>query len=173
MNKKSEALLAKLEKESKNYWNIPREVAEFLYTFALSIEAETILEIGTSNGYSGIWLANACKKLYTVESHMGRFELAKKNFEKAGVKVEQIKGHAPEVIKPLKTKFDLAFIDATKCEYPLYLKAILPKLNKGGYVIADNIDSHRTGLVEFFKVTKPLKTRYLPLGAGLLIIQKR
>jgi len=175
MNKKSVDILAELEKFTRDrnpFWNISRETAETLYSLAKSVNAKNILEIGTSNGYSGIWLANACKKLYTVESHGERFEMARENFGKAGVKVRQIKGHAPEILSAIKETFDMAFIDATKYEYPLYLKAVLPKLKKGGLFVADNIDSHASSLKKFFTIIKTAEKFYIPVGTGLLVIRK-
>lgn len=177
MKKSLPPLLTRLEKTSKEFWNISRETAEFLYAFTSSLSAQNVLEIGTSNGYSGIFLASACGKLYTIESHKERFALAMENFKKAGLshKINQIKGHAPEILRILRTKFDLIFIDATKYEYASYLKAIWPKINKDGFLIADNAESHKESLEEFFKevrVLKSIKIFHVPIGSGLLILQK-
>jgi len=171
---KNEALLKELEKTADKFWNVSRETGEFLYTFARTIKAKNVLEIGTSNGYSGIFLAQACEKLYTVESHTERFTLATKTFKKAGLarKIKQVKGHAPEILGTLRAKFDLAFFDATKYEHESYLKAVLPKMKKGGYIIVDNISSHETTFKPFVSKTKKHKPFYVPIGTGLLILQK-
>lgn len=169
--------MAGLEKTSGKFWNVSRETAEFLHILAGGIRAGNVLEIGTSNGYSGVFLASACKKLYTVESHKERFELAAKNFKKAGLsrKIKQIKGHAPEILGTLHTKFDLVFLDATKYEYASYLKAVWSKIAAGGFLVADNVDSHKNNLGKFFEETHKLrgaKLFYVPIGTGVLVIHK-
>ena len=166
-----------LEKTSKTFWNISRETAEFLHVLAEGIHTKNILEIGTSNGYSGIFLASACRKLYTVESHKERFNLAAENFKKAGLehRIKQVKGHAPEILGSLRAKFDLVFFDATKYEYASYLETVLPKIAKGGFVVADNVESHKNELGAFFKEVRALKNVkvfYVPIGTGLLVLQK-
>lgn len=177
MKKSLLALLAELEKTSKTFWNISRETAEFLHVLAGGIHAKNILEIGTSNGYSGVFLASACQKLYTVESHKERFELAAENFKKACLsrRIRQIKGHAPEILKTLRAKFDLVFLDATKYEYTSYLDAVWSKIAAGGFLVADNVDSHKDSLREFFeelRKKKDAKLFYAPVGTGLLVIRK-
>ena len=106
-----------------------------------------------------------------MESNRERFFLAEKTFEKSGLKnITQILGHAPEAIPHSSKKFDLIFLDATKYEHPLYLKALLPRLKKGGMIITDNATSHKSELKEFFAKTKKLNPILLPLGHGLLVI---
>jgi predicted O-methyltransferase YrrM len=170
---KNEALLLQLEKTANKFWNVSREAGEFLYTFTRAINAKNVLEIGTSNGYSGIFLAQACKKLYTVESHAKRFALATQTFKKAKLthKIKQVKGHAPEILPSIRAKFDLAFFDATKYEHESYLKAVLPKINKGGYIIVDNVESHAPAFKSFIAKTKKFSPFYVPIDAGLLIME--
>ena len=158
-------ILQELEKTRSQFWNVNKIVGNFLNLLIKANGYKTVLEIGTSNGYSGIWITEALKQtkghLYTIESHKKeRFGLAQKNFKKANVEkfVTQILGHAPEAI-PLKPKmFDLVFIDATKYEYPLYFEAIKNRIKKGGAAVADNTTSHRTELLQFFKIIKKNKS---------------
>ena len=67
----TEQILSDLEKTQKNFWNISRVTGEFLYTLILASNSQNVLEIGTSNGYSGIWLGKALEKtgghLTTIE----------------------------------------------------------------------------------------------------------
>lgn len=176
-----EKVLLALEEQGRheNFWNVPRSTAVLLHEMVMMSEAKNVLEIGTSNGYSGIFLADAARRvggrLYTVESHNERFELAALNFTKAGVVdvITQVKGHAPEVLNELDgVLFDMVFLDATKMEYTLYLEAIVPRVRKGGLLIADNILSHWNELesfVERVRARKDTRSYLLEIDSGLLL----
>lgn len=183
MRKKVLELLAELEKNRTTFWNIAPEVGFFLHQLILNSDIKTILEIGTSNGVSAIYMAEALREkgvghLYTIESHKKlRFHLATENFKKANLTpyITQILGHAPDVIPPTPKKFDLIFLDATKYEHPLYLDAIIQRLNKNGLIITDNAISHKEELKPYFEKLKKLKTfdtHLLDIGSGLLISTK-
>jgi len=106
MNQRIRDVLARLEvlrNGPTTYWNVPRTTGEFLNMMVLACGARKVLEIGTSNGYSGLFMAEALSHgkglLYTVESNRERFEAAARNFKEAGMEpfVRQILGHAPEI----------------------------------------------------------------------------
>lgn len=178
--------LAESSQEGQKFWNVSPETGKFLNILTQVIRARAVLEIGTSNGYSGLWFAEALShtsgKLYTVESHRGRFELARKNFEEAGMGpgpdsiVTQIFGHAPEVFGdanfPFDGTFDLIFLDATKMEYESYLEAVWTLLRPGGILVADNMLSHEREVAGFSHAVQQnpqLISTVLPLGSGLLV----
>lgn len=177
-------VLSRLEEIRDNNnprWNIPREAGIFLNTLVKSIGAKSILEIGTSNGYSGIWLAAALQatggKLITVESHAGRFEEAKLNFVEAGVSenIEQILGHAPQAVENLEQTFDLMFFDAIKSEHLSYFAKLSPKLRKFGLIITDNIVTHAEELKTFIEAMEnnpAYQTTRLSIGSGFLVSLK-
>ena len=81
--------LAELEKTQKDFWNIPRKTGVLLNMFIKMMGAKNALEIGTSNGYSGLWLAKALKetggRLTTIEYYDKRQSVAIENFKKCGV----------------------------------------------------------------------------------------
>jgi len=166
--------------EKNPSWIVAEEMGEFLYQKAKKIEAKNILEIGTSIGYSGLWLAKAAQEnkgvLYTIESHGKRFEMAKENFKKAGFSncIVQIKGHAPEVIPEIYGKWDLVFFDATKCEHNQYFESILPNLKKGSILIVDNVISHKNAMRDFLEKIENVKEflveKHEKLGQGALLI---
>ena len=170
-----------LLKSQESFWNISPEVAIFLNLLIKDRSFQKVLEIGSSNGYSGIWLAEALSKtngkLYSIESHKKRFTLAKENFQKSGLSshITQIFGHAPEDI-PLAPKFfDMAFFDATKYEHQSYFEKIENRIKKGGLIITDNAISHKKELSTFFKTLeskKNWKSELLNIGTGLHISQK-
>lgn len=168
--------LEKLEQTGKEFWIVPRETGEFLNKLICEKNIKCVLEVGTSIGYSGIWIAEALShtdgKLYTLESHNERFNQAKKHFEEAGVSkyITQLKGHAPDIEIP--DMFDLLFLDATKVEYVSYIKTFLFHMKKGGIIVADNAISHRKELAEYEKYifnSDQLKSELLEIGTGIFV----
>src|SRR5512136_1554566 len=107
--------------------------------------AKNVVEIGTSTGYSGLWICLALHstggRLTTFEIDAGRAEQARKHFEQAGVGglVEVVVGDAHENVKRLKDPIDLLFLDADKSGYASYLQALLPLVRPGGLITADNV----------------------------------
>jgi len=163
------------------FWNIPPLTAEFLQHVIFIRKPKRVLEIGTSNGYSALRMAQALSHsggvLYTVESNDERFAMAAENFKKAGVgdTVQQIKGHAPEVLSSIEGIFDMIFLDATKMEYQSYVDFLYPKLSEGGIVVADNCISHCAELqnfLQFMKMSPLFKSVLLPFDNGVLFAQK-
>lgn len=150
-DKTTEDILASLEQTQKEFWNISRVTAEFLYNLIKSANCKNVIEIGTSNGYSGIWIGKALKatsgKLTTIEFWEKRFSIARENFNKCGVGdiIEIVQGSACDVLRnlPEDYKIDFAFVDANKKEYIDYFNLIHPHLNIGGYIACDNVLSHK------------------------------
>jgi len=178
MNQKIQTVLQEIENFSKEngnpYWIITHETGEFLNKLIRENNFKKVVEIGTSIGYSGIWIAEALShtggKLYTVESHEKRYQTAHENFTKVGVEnlVIQLKGHAPDV--PVNDMIDLLFLDATKVEYISYLTAFLFHMKKGGLIIADNALTHEKELADYKKHifnSPQLESQLLKIGNGL------
>ncbi len=149
-DKETAEVLAELEKTQKDFWNIPRKTAVLINTFIKMMGIKNALEIGTSNGYSGIWIAKALKhtggKLTTIEYYDKRQSVAIENFKKCGVNdiVRPLQGSACEVLESLDSdeKFDFVFIDANKREYVKYFELVKPHLTEKALIVADNITSH-------------------------------
>ncbi len=142
--------LKELEKTQKDFWNIPRKTGVLLNMFIKMMNAKNALEIGTSNGYSGIWLSKALKetggKLTTIEYYEKRQSAAIENFKKCGIfdLVRPIQGSACDILESFdeNEKFDFVFIDANKREYVKYFELIKPHLTEKALIVADNITSH-------------------------------
>lgn len=182
MQTKLKPLLRYLEKIRHLYWNINRPTGQFLNLLIREFKFKTVLEIGTSNGYSAIWLAEALTHnkghLYTIESHkQDRYNLAIENFKKSGLKnITAIVGHAPQVIPQQPRIFDMAFLDATKFETIDYFKAIEKRIKKDGIIVTDNINTHKKDLLPFMETLKNSRdwaSTILNIGSGLMISQKR
>lgn len=172
-----------LEITQHEFWNISHQTAEFISMLIKISKVKNVLEIGTSNGYSTLWIADALKDagynghLTTIEFYEKRQSIAKENIEKCGLTqyVTFIQGRALEVLEQLDFIPDMVFIDANKSEYIQYFDLLKDKLPKGAIILADNVVSHAVKVADFLDVIKN-DTRYqsqvLDLPAGLLMALK-
>ena len=159
MDSTTETVLRNLEETQHDFWNISRPTANFLNMMIKITQAKNVIEVGTSNGYSGIWLAKALKqtggKLTTIEFYEKRQSIAKENFKICGVDdvVRPIQGSACEVLASFdeNEKFDFVFIDACKREYVKYFEMIKPHLTSKALIVADNIISHAAKVQDFIE----------------------
>jgi predicted O-methyltransferase YrrM len=128
------------------YLSVPVEDGRALRLLAEAVGAKTVVEIGTSTGYSGLWFCLALQKtegkLITFEIDHGRAETARKNFRQAGVEgiVSVVEGDAHKTLATLKGPIDVVFIDADKEGYVDYLRKLLPQVRPGGLILAHNVD---------------------------------
>jgi caffeoyl-CoA O-methyltransferase len=170
----------------RNAWrdmNIPESDGRLLYDLILENGSVRALEIGTSTGHSGIWMAWALSKtggkLVTVELNRSRRERALENFEEAGLSehIRSLLGNAHEIVPALEGPFDFVFCDADKDWYVNYLKAVLPKLTDGGCFAAHNVTRRGRGWVaeylEFVNGIPELETTIDERGAGMAISCRR
>jgi len=161
--------------------NVPREDGRLLRLLTETNGAKNVVEIGTSNGYSGIWLCLALQttggKLTTYEIDANRAALARENFKKAGVDklVTLVEGDAHEMVKNLKDPIDVLFIDADKEGYFDYLNKLLPLMRPGGLILAHNVN-RRGEMQDFIKAitTNPdLETAFQGQGQDLSVTLKK
>ncbi len=145
MEPETQKVLTELEETIHDFWNVRPETAGLLHFLARTIQAKDILELGTSNGYSTIWLADAVRsvggKVITVDYNPEWQEHAKENLKRAKLSnyVEMVLSPALDALDDLEGPFDFVFLDATKCEYAQYLKKVFPKVRIGGIIAADNV----------------------------------
>ena len=125
--------------------NVSPEDGRLLRLLTEATDAKHVVEIGTSNGYSGIWFCLALRatdgRLTTHEIDAGRAALARANFERAGVDrlVTLVEGDAHEEVTKLQGPIDILFLDADKSGYIDYLEKLLPLMPPGGLVLAHNM----------------------------------
>ena len=159
-----------------NYtFNIPAETGKFFYNLILISKAKNILEVGTSNGYSTIWLAEAAKqnkgKVTTIEISEFKVKMAKENFKRAKLKnIKIIQGDALKEIPKLKEKYDFMFIDAIKRDYIKYLKLNQKNLKKGSIIVADNAIMFKDKMQEYLNYVennKNYSSVLVPIGTGV------
>jgi predicted O-methyltransferase YrrM len=143
--------------QSRGMMNVPPDDGRLLRILAESTRARNVVEIGTSNGYSGIWICLALRttggKLTTFDIDEGRSRLARENFQKAGVDsmITMVLGDAHQEVSRLKEPIDLLFIDADKSGYGDYLKKLLPLVRTGGLIVAHNTTSQQREMKDYIE----------------------
>jgi len=181
--------LKELETTRKDFWNLPPESANFINMIIKSHNIKSVLEIGTSNGYSAIWICDALKQtgghLVSLEFWQKRIDLAEANLRecdlldlttiKCGSAFGLIQELTPEDFKSKNLEIDLIFIDANKSEYIKYFELVHPLLKKGGILLADNVTSHPEKVQPFMDAIrnhKDYQTELLTFDGGLLMALK-
>ena len=152
-NAADEKVVAFLEK-MRYQWrdmNVPEADGKALYDLIVKNKYQKALEIGTSTGHSGIWIAWALSKtggkLITIEIDERRHKEALANFKEAGLSdfVDARLADAHTLVNELQGPLDFVFIDADKEWYTNYAKAVIPKLQAGGCIAAHNVRQPRSG----------------------------
>jgi predicted O-methyltransferase YrrM len=159
---------------------IPPETGKFLALLAAGAPAGHILEIGTSAGYSTLWLAVAVlalgRKIVTLEVLPEKLKLAQETFRAAGLEhiVELIAGDAREYL----ARYDniaFVFLDAEKEVYGDCYELVIPRLTKGGLLVADNAINHRETLAPMLERAlrdERVDALIVPIGKGELVCRK-
>ena len=163
--------------------NVPVSDGQLLYDLVIKGNYKSALEIGTSTGHSGIYIAWALSKtggkLITIDIDEVRHKIALENFKKAGLSeyIDARLADAHSLVKELKGPFDFVFSDADKNWYTTYFNDVDPKLKVGGCFTTHNIsETRRMGEGEYLKYVRSMKNYESTLnteGAGLLISYKR
>lgn len=178
-----EETLKSLEETKDSFWNISRETGDFIEFLINISNAQNVLELGTSNGYSGLRIALALKEtgghLTTVEYWDKRQSIAIENFKKCSVDdiiTTKLGSALPVIQNELQNEiYDFVFIDANKAGYIGFFKAIHPLLKVGGIIVADDIISHSEQVKPFVdEITNrsDYKAQILNLPDGVLIARK-
>jgi caffeoyl-CoA O-methyltransferase len=162
--------------------NVPMEDGRLLRLLAEMSNAKHVVEIGTSNGYSGLWLLLGLRttggKLTTYEIDSYRASLARENFKRAGVDsiVTIVEGDAHEEVPKLKEQIDILFLDADKEGYIDYLNKLLPLVRPGGLVVAHNMNVGQADprYVKAITTDPDLETIFLHMdAAGVGVTMKK
>jgi len=133
------------ESQGRGKHNVSREDGRLLRLLTEATDAKHVVEIGTANGYSGIWFCLALRttggRLTTHEIDAGLAALARENFSRAGVDqmTTVVEGNAHEGVTQLQGPIDILFLDADKSGYIDYLEKLLPLVRPGGLVVAHNM----------------------------------
>ncbi len=148
-SEKEPALLAALNKETYQKILLPRMLSGHFQGRVLSMLSKlirplNILEIGTYTGYSALCLCEGMQEngqLHTIDIKEELVDFQRKHFDNSlwGEQIVQHLGEAVNIIPTIDLKFDLVFIDADKENYLNYFELILPKMNKAGIILSDNV----------------------------------
>jgi predicted O-methyltransferase YrrM len=162
--------------------NITRETGECLSVLVQATNAQRVLEIGTSNGYSTLWLASAtkaiCGQVTTIELSDYKISLAAKNFARSGLSsfISQIHGDARALLYECSnSSFDLVFLDSERSEYLGWWPDIKRILREGGLLVVDNAVSHFAEMAPFVAIVSAdteFLTCTVPVGNGEFLATK-
>jgi predicted O-methyltransferase YrrM len=172
------AVLDRMVKSHQTYLSVPSQDGKALRVLTEAAAAKNVVEIGTSTGYSGLWLCLALERtgghLTTFEIDHQRAAMAQQHFKEAGVDtlVTIIEGDAHEQVTKLKEPIDVAFIDADKAGYVDYLKKLLPLVRPGGLILAHNVDMV-PDYVKIVNTRADLETIFYMEGGGLSVTLKK
>jgi len=161
----------------ERFRNVEPPTAELLGVLVRATGARRILELGTSNGYSTIWLADAAQDtggaVVSVDVDAVRTELARENLRAAGLdeRVELRTADAADALaRSGDEAWEFVFLDAERPAYPSYVRDLVRTLAPGGVLAVDNVESHAHELVEFTELIEAepgLTQTVVPVGAGL------
>ena len=164
--------------------NVPASDGRILYDLIIKNGYRRGLEIGTSNGYSGLWLGLAFQKtggtLVTIEIEKKRAEEARENFKKAGLDkvIDSRINDAFREIPEIEGDFDFIFIDAWKPDYNKLLNLLKTRVKPGGAITAHNVISAGRQMQDFLNAIKNdpgLETEIInssPSGVSISIVKK-
>jgi len=154
------------------------EVGRFLHVLVLATRPRSIVEIGTSGGYSTVWLATAARtvgaSVVTLEIDPAKVRRATNSLREAGVDdvATIVEGDAFAHLRERQEPIDFVFLDSEKEDYAAFLELIVPLLPAGGLLIADNLTSHAEELAEFRRRAESdprLAAVVVPIGRGELL----
>jgi predicted O-methyltransferase YrrM len=193
MTESLQALLSELERfgeandnatveRPRRMLNITRDTGEFLSVLVQATSARRVLEIGTSNGYSTLWLARAAGAIggsvTTVEIADYKVGLARQNFSRSGLAscITLVQDDAGRVLERAgDASFDLMFLDAERPEYPGWWPHLKRVLRPGGLLVVDNATSHPEQMAPFVALVKAdadFTTSLVPVGNGEFLAVK-
>ena len=188
-----EALLAELEAfgqrndatitdRPRRMLNITRDTGELLNVLVTAMRATRVLEIGTSNGYSTLWLARAARaiggRVTTVEKAELKVGMAQATFARSGLTETIVLLHddAGQVLaRSGDASVDLIFLDSERPEYPGWWPHLRRTLRPGGLLVVDNATSHADQMAPFVALVKAdptFTTSLVPVGNGEFLAVK-
>jgi predicted O-methyltransferase YrrM len=190
---KRDAVLTEMETYARRH-GVPiigPAVGRIIYLLAQASSSQRVFELGSAIGYSTIWLARAVGpngEVYYTDSDSVNAQRAQEYFRRAGVdqRIRILVGDAVDMLDRVSGVFDLVFIDVDKHQYPAALRKALPRLRKGGLLLADNVLWHdrvvsgardvRTRAIRQFNkmiyASRELFPAIIPLRDGVAVCRK-
>ncbi len=166
-------------KKGERPWIIPETTGQFLHDVILKNNFSSALELGTSIGYSTIWIADALSQnngnVHTIEHSLNKIPVAKKYFQESGFEkiITLHEGNILAILEqfPSDLTFDFVFMDADRGHYHEYFPLIKKHLREGAIIIADNAGNMNTRMQPFFDLLQQEGVAFeiLNMDNGLLI----
>jgi predicted O-methyltransferase YrrM len=154
-------LLGEMDARGYQYWSVPRKDGELLHLLIKATRARNVLEVGTSHGYSAIWMGLGLEetggRLTSIEIDAARHDLARRHVSEAGLseRVTLIKGDAHIEVTKLDGPFDFVFLDADKEGQVDYFNKLYPKkLGPGGILAAHNAIQQANSMKDFLDMIR-------------------
>src|SRR3989449_5090579 len=173
---------ASTAERTRRMLNITRDTGEFLAVLVRATLARRVLEIGTSNGYSTLWLASAARAIggtvTTVELAEYKIGLATATFARSGLApwISLVHDDAGRVLaRSGDAMFDLVFLDSERPEYPGWWPDLRRVLRPGGLLVVDNAISHPEQMAPFVALVRSdatFVTSLVPVGNGEFLAVK-
>lgn len=164
-------------------WIIPENTGRFLYDMILQRSSTRVLELGTSIGYSTLWIVYALQKtggrVSTVERSKNKIPVAKKHFVDMGYSdsIDVYEGEIFDYVKnlPRDMQFDMVFMDADRGHYHEYLPYLESHLTDDGIIIADNAENMQSRMQPFLQILAEKNWQYeiLDIDNGILVAHKQ
>ncbi|MGC1614399.1 MAG: class I SAM-dependent methyltransferase [Candidatus Acidiferrum sp.] len=143
--------------------NLERETATLIHILVRASIRKNILEIGTSNAFSTLWLADAIRPftaahITSIERDPMKLTMARHNVRQAGFEhiVTLLAGEASEIVKRLHGPYDCVFFDADRVSAPEQLQDLLPKLSDNVFLLCDNVLSHPAEVASYLAAVQSL-----------------
>ncbi len=164
----------KAQRQGLPFWRVSRDTGALLHILARARETKRAVEVGTSSGYSGIFIASALRAtgghLWTFDLEPFKVQLARDNFERAGLSgcITQVAGDAlqtlPAFVVSAAEPLDFVFLDALKPDYIHYFNALAPRFRSGTVICADNVGRHAQAVAEYLRAVRadPFETSVMP-----------
>ncbi|MFN2190023.1 MAG: O-methyltransferase [Candidatus Promineifilaceae bacterium] len=165
---------------SRRMRQIPPETGRFIALAAASTPPGAMLEVGTSAGYSALWISLACDRLRrtltTIDNDPFKTQLASETFRLAGVEdfVHPVEGDARQLL-PRYQEIAFCFLDTDKRLYQECYDIVVPKLVSGGMLLVDNAVSHADSLTSFLQYVEEdarVDSIVISIGKGVLLCRK-
>lgn len=166
------------QERSKKMLNLEPDTAQFISILIHSSQRKRLLEIGTSNGYSTIWLAWAVRAtgghIISIDRDEQKLLQADVNLQRAHIRefVDLFHGDATEIVTDFPGPFDFVFFDADRISAPKQLALLIPKLAPDVFVLADNVLSHPDEIAGYLAAIKEVpgfEHMVVPVGKGLSV----
>ncbi|MGM5481485.1 MAG: O-methyltransferase [Nanobdellota archaeon] len=162
-------------------WQVPKDTAKLLYTLVKIHKPKRILELGTSGGYSTLWMSRAGigygGHINTIEFSDYRYSIAQKSFEEVGCEnITQHQGKSAEILNGWSEPVDMVFIDHSKENYLNDYKKVEPHLSERAIVIADNMLDNPRKVMDFrmyLEENEEFETYVIDIDNGILIATRK